>query len=182
MFSSYLPKKNDPRDLQNDVFFDDFWHLPARWLLKVARVSQRATNRTPKVDQLLTRWLLKVARVSQRASNRTPKVDQPLTKWSKKCSGPGHPVQLQRFPYSPDVQFLKKSLKYHHGGTKATRINHLGFTMSHRSWALCHQGHDLDSGCFFFHGSAAVLRTSIKHSQTGCSTRHKKVARPRRIC
>ena len=116
VFSSYLPEKTGPGDLQNDVFFDDFWYLPARWPLKVARVSQRATNRTPKVDQLLTRWLLKVARVSQRASNRTPKVDQPLTKWSKKCSGRGHPVQLQRFPYSPGVQFLKKSLNYHHGG------------------------------------------------------------------
>ena len=81
VFSSYLPEKTGPGDLQNDVFFDDFWYLPARWPLKVARVSQRATNRTPKVDQLLTRWLLKVARVSQRASNRTPKVEQPLPKW-----------------------------------------------------------------------------------------------------
>ena len=87
VFSSYLHEKTGPGDLQNDVFFDDFWHLPARRLLKVARVSQRATNRTPKVDQLVTRWLLKVARVSQRASNRTPKVDQPLTKLCKKCSG-----------------------------------------------------------------------------------------------
>ena len=83
MFSSYLLQKSGPGDLQNDVFFDDFGYLPARSLLKVARVSQRATNRTPKVDQLVTRWLLKVARVSQRASNRTPKVDQPLTKLSK---------------------------------------------------------------------------------------------------
>ena len=149
MFSSYLLEKTGPGDLQNDVFFDDFWYLPASWLLKVARVSQRASHRTPKVHQPLTRGLLKVARVSQRASNRTPKVDQPLTKWSKKCSGPGHPVQLQRFPYSPGVRFLKKSLNYHHGGTKATRINHLGFTMSHRSSALCHQGHALHSGCFF---------------------------------
>ena len=139
-------------------------HQPlTRGLLKVARVSQRASNRTPKVDQLLTRWLLKVARVSQRASNRTPKVDQPLTKWSKKCSGRGHPVQLQRFPYSPGVQFLKKSLNYHHGGTKATRINHFGFTMSHRSSALCHQGHDLDSGCFFFMGDACYWNIQFKH-------------------
>ena len=135
VFSSYLHEKTGPGDLQNDVFFDDFWHLPARWALKVARVSQRATSRTPKVDQLLTRWLLKMARVSQRASNRTPKVNQPLSKLSKKCSGRGHPVQLQRFPYSPGVHFLKKSLNYHHGGTKATRINHLGFTISHRSSA-----------------------------------------------
>ena len=87
VFLSYLPEKTRPGDLQNDVFFDDFWHLPARRLLKVARVSQRATNRTPKVDRLVTRWLLKVARVSQRASNRTLKVDQPLTKLAKSAQG-----------------------------------------------------------------------------------------------